>query len=357
MVVACGEVSHVAVAALVDLVRRAGVPGENITVLMAAMSQATRRIHLPGISIVHHHPDEAGALGHLGYLEGVALEVNARALEADVLIAVGARHPGAPPWHPQGALAALCPGLVGAATAAELQTPDRLEELVFARPEALAYRLPREVARRLGVAFSVEIVEGDAPAVFAGFPELADQAAAGEVMVRRALRVSHPQYDRLVVRAAASDVFDAVPLIAHLTLHRDAMLSKGAPIILEAQVPAPDGARETFYDLLAIEPAPDTLLQLFARRSLRDEGEVRAWAWSRVRTQHPLILVCPSEDEPRARALGATPASSLREAHEIADSLAGPGLTLALRGVDIVSPIYEPRDAHEDEWESVINDL
>ncbi len=354
--VICGEASPVALAALLDLMRKAGVPNTNINVLVAALPHAPRHLSLAGVPTEWHCAEHADELTTLGYLDGIALDVNVRALEADLLIALGGRRPNVPTWQPQGALAALCPGVTSQAIAAELRMSQQLEAQLAGYPEALAHRLPRELAHRLGLTFAVEVVEGALPIVFAGSPDTVDQAAAREVAMQRELRVAHPQYDRLVIQAGASDLFDVVPLIAHLVLHRDTVLIKGAPIIIEAAMPILAGERETFCSTLAMDADPDLLLHWLARRPLREEGLVRAWAWSKVRLSHPLIAVCTPPDEPRARALGMVPAFTLNEAHEIADSLAGQGLVLELNSADWVNPVYAPADAPDEEWESVLND-
>jgi nickel-dependent lactate racemase len=318
----------------------AGVDPDRVTLLLT--SEANGHIHgddvpvagsrgfISRIHVVRHDPDDLREMDDLGTFEGVPLRVNYRAVEADVLISLGILklEDGTRDAGSAGMLAA---GVTGASTQRELRTTrffdDQVELSEYALP--LRNRVAREVARRAGLAFTVDAIvdaQGCALAVRAGAPNAVNDALRRELYAMRDASVKSYSYDVLLPDSnQRAGLYDASLEAIRMGLMRNSVLTRGGSLILPVDGWA-DGLEDSeesraFYDVLTNAPTPDRVIEQLQGRSLK-KGEDRAYLLAHVMQRHH-VIAAGAPREQLARRSHFVPSRDVREAGELAESYAG----------------------------------
>jgi hypothetical protein len=316
----------------------AGVPPEQVTVLIPSQMDkfGAGDVALLGLvgsyaSRIHpirHDPDDVRELDDLGSFEGVQLAVNYRAVEADLLIAISVAKIE-DYTRKGGSNAAVAVGMSGLATMREVRTTrfydDRVDAPAYARP--LFERVVREGARRAGLVFAVDALEdanGCVVAVRAGAPNAVNDALTELAMTMRDAPVASPTYDVVLAEPGPRNpfgLFDASRAAISIGLMVNPVLMRGGALILP--IGRSDGDTATsraFFEALTNAAEPEMVIQQLQGRSL-DMGEARAYLLAHVMQRHHLIAA--GRQEQLARDSHFVPASSVREAAELAESFAG----------------------------------
>lgn len=326
--------------AVLRRLERAGVDPDRVTLLIP--SEANGHIHSDDapvagtrgyagrIHVVRHDPDDLRELDDLGTYENVSLLVNYRAVEADLLIALGTLDLESDA-RDSGSAGLMAAGLTGAATQRELRTTrfydDQVEAPGFALP--LFHRVSREIARRAGLAFAVDVIidaQGCALAVRAGAPNAVNDTLMREMYAMRDASVKSYAYDVLLPQSEQrSGLYDASLEAIRMSLMRNSVLVRGGSLILPIDSWA-DGhedseASRAFYDALTNAPSPDRVIEQLQGRSLK-KGEDRAYLLAHVMQRHHVIAAGASREQ-LARNSHFVPSKDVREAGELAESYAG----------------------------------
>ncbi len=319
---------------------RAGVDPDHVTLLMT--SEASGHIHgddapvagmrgyASRIHVVRHDPDDLRELDDLGTYEGVSLMVNYRAVEADLLISIGAIRLEGDALD-SGSAGMMAAGLTGAATQRELRTTRFFDDQVEPAEYSLSLlnRVSREINRRAGLAFVMDAIvdaQGCVLAVRAGAPNAVNDALMREVYAMRDASVKSYAYDVLLPDSNhRAGLYDASREAIRMSLVRNSVLMRGGTLILPVDGWA-DGLEDSeesraFYDALTNAPTPDRVIEHLQGRSLK-KGEDRAYLLAHVMKRHH-VIAAGAPREQLARKSHFLPANDVREAGELAESYAG----------------------------------
>lgn len=319
---------------------RASVDPDRVTLLIT--SKANGHIHgedapvagtrgfASRIHVVRHDPDDLRELDDLGTYEGVSLMVNYRAVEADLLISIGTIKLEDDAGD-NGSAGMLAAGLTGANTQRELRTTrfldDQVEPSEYALP--LLNRVAREIARRAGLAFTVDAIvdaQGCPLAMRAGAPNAVNDALMRELYAMRDASVKSYTYDVLLPDSThRSGLYDASLEAIRMSLMRNPVLMRGGSLILPIDGWADDQEdseeSRAFYDALTNAPTPDRVIEQLQGRSLK-KGEDRAYLLAHVMQRHH-VIAAGAPREQLARRSHFVPSKDVREAGELAESYAG----------------------------------
>jgi nickel-dependent lactate racemase len=326
---------------LLGALQKAGVPKHRISILMAlgthrAMSQEEMRTKVghrvyEAFRVFNHDWRDPEQLADLGTSsQGTPLWVNRAALEADLLIGLGAIVPHHIPGF-SGSSKIVQPGICGAITTAETHLlSTRGEDSLLGLEDNPVRRDMDDMAQRVGMKTILNVVlnpKGQVAGVF--FGEMRRAFQAGVKLATEIYGV--PFYEQPDVVIANSCPCDIDFWQSHKALYPAArMVKPGGTIIV--LTPAPEG----------VSPVHKGLLNFTAWSSHRIErayraGEIKngvatalAVAWAKVREKAPVILVSPGIPREDKERLGFSHARDMDEALREAFRRQGPEARVAV---------------------------
>jgi hypothetical protein len=303
-------------------------------------------------------PDDLREQDDLGNVQGVPLAVHYRASEADMLVAITAVQPD-PFAHYTNAATTLINLASSAATQNELRAARFLSDAADwnGRPQDLPYqRIAEEVARRAGLRFALSALTsdaGDVLAVKAGDPLSVNEALLPIAQSAREANVGHDDYDVAFLDAddPPQTLFQASAAVAHLGNMPASPLLHGGLMVLQTQrglAEADPQAAQNFYEVMAQGGQADGVLQVLNRRALRP-GEDRAYLLAKAMSHYRVMVVGDDMDD-LARASALLSARNLREAADLAESLAGRRpRALSIARAAYTRPVFSARYSDETE--------
>jgi nickel-dependent lactate racemase len=284
--------------------------------------------------IVDHDASNQAELDDLGNFQGVPLQINFRAVEADLLIAVDVVEPHYYSGY-SGGNKTISIGCAGEATLNEVRTARFLDDLSTHPSESrdnLGQIVEREIARRAGLMFVLNAVvnlAGQITAVSAGAPN-----AVHDVLVefaRKQYEVDVPRSDYNIIIAdngwpKAHSLYHASRAAVAIGLAQDPVLVKGGVIILPVRCPPtpPADTRERqFYEALSGACDMDTVQRQLSQRGIRI-GEQRAYMLAQVMLANQYhVIAVGAECADLARDCGLIPAHTMLEAASLAETIVG----------------------------------
>jgi nickel-dependent lactate racemase len=350
---------------VLDEISSAGTLAQNITILVATSEQADalRSGLAERAKLVVNDPDDLREQDDLGNVNGVPLALNYRASEADVLIAITAVQPDGYSGYTSAATS-LIHTASSATTQSQLHTVPFLSDAATwnSRLQELPYqRILDEAARRAGLRFALSVLTndlGDVLMIRAGDPLSVNESLLPVAQAAREADVGRDDYDVafLDVMAAPQTLFEASAAAASFGNMPASPLLQGGLIVLQAQRDLAEAhplAAQNFYDVMAQGGEADGILNLLDRRALKP-GEDRAYLLAQAMTQFRVMVVGDEMDD-LARTNAMLHARNLREATELAESLAGHRLhALSVARAAYTRPVFNARlagksDSFEDE--------
>lgn len=326
---------------LLGALEKAGVPKHRVSILMAlgthrAMTQEEMRAKLgdsvyESYRVFNHDWRDPKQLADLGTSsQGTPLWVNRAALEADVIIGLGAIVPHHIPGF-SGSSKIVQPGICGAVTTAETHLlSTRGEDSLLGLEDNPVRRDMDDMARRVGMKTILNVVlnpEGQVAGVF--FGEMKKAFQKGVELAKKIYGIPFNETPDVVI--ANSCPCDIDFWQSHKALYPAArMVKPGGTIIV--LTPAPEG----------VSPVHTGLLKFTSWSSERIErayrtGEIRngvatalAVAWAKVREKAPVILVSPGIPREEKEKLGFSHAENIQEALEEAFRRQGPDARVAV---------------------------
>lgn len=321
----------------------AGVRAGDVTILVAndgralqgerAMREWLGADAVADCRMVEHDPHDAGALNDLGYVDGIQVLVNHRAVDADLLIAIGAVEP-----HPYagytGGPETVALGLSGAQTIGDLHGMQFMDD-----PRVSAgsvhdnplQRAVREIARRAGLLFCVDaVLSGErAVAVRAGAPTAAHDSLVEIARDVHEVTSRRSNYNVVLIGngAAPRTLFETSSVAADLGGALTPVLARHGVFIVPVQ--ANDGEadddgrarRRNFYQALMDGGSVAAAAQRLRSRGLR-MGEHRAYRLARAMTESDYRMIVVGSDRPDVvRDCGLLSAATMDEAAGMAESL------------------------------------
>lgn len=317
--------AHMLLPPLLGALEKTGVPKHRISILMAlgthrAMTQQEMRDKVgkgvyKTVRVFNHDWRDPNQLADLGTSsQGTPLWVNRAALEADLIIGLGAIVPHHIPGF-SGSSKIVQPGICGAATTAETHLlSTKGEESLLGMEENPVRRDMDDMAQRVGMKTILNVVlnpEGQVAGLF--FGEMKRVFQKGVELAKKIYGI--PFYETPDVVIANSCPCDIDFWQSHKALYPAArMVKPGGTIIV--LTPAPEG----------VSPVHTGLLKFTAWSSERIEkayrsGEIRngvatalAVAWAKVREKASVILVSPGISREDKERLGFSHAEDIQEA-------------------------------------------
>jgi hypothetical protein len=338
------------VPAVLDALKSAGVNDEDITLLAAS---SARRASTPDekrrklgeevtrrFGVVDHDAANLSELDDLGACDGVPVQVNYRAVEADLLVATGAVRP-----HPYagytGGSQAVAVGCAGAATLRDLHGPRFLDDPTVGAGEIrdnAFQRTIREIARRAGLRFVLNVVvnpDGRAAAIAAGAPNAVHDRLVAFARGIYEVDVPRESYHVVVAGMPAGkdrDLYRASCESAYVTTPREPVLARGGVMILPIDGAAAGGGhggghggedQRRFYEALSDAASLDAVMHHLRQRGVQ-EGEPCAYRLAQgvVNRDYRVIVAGPGS----VRAVGNSgliAARDLAEAAALAEAFVG----------------------------------
>lgn len=358
------DASHrTALDALLAALCEHGVPPAAVTVL--TIPPGFRAADLQVTQIVHH-ADDRRTLDELGRYEGIPFTVNHHAVDADLLIGLGALHlddllRDAASSH------FVARDLAGAETQNALGDARFLDDVIapWRGGESFYDRVVREGARRAGLIFVVDLLldeRGRAVAVKAGLPRQVDAELSLIAHTLREAAASRTA-DLLVADVGPVGFFSAARAPIHIGMTPDAALVRGGVVVLpdlqpeSPCEPAESAEIDAFYDALDLGANSDEVIRHLSGRTL-GPGEARAYLLAHVLQRHPVITVTA----PGARtARHVIAARDMGEAAELAETLLGRRpytllLPRALSALPVASRFAQP-ESDEDKLGTLLDEL
>ena len=330
--------------ALLRELQTAGVNDKDVTILIPNAlhhpnSEEEKRSSLGDevmarYTVVDHDASNVSELDELGNFQGVPMQINYRAAESDMLIALDVVEPHYYAGY-SGGNKTISIGCAGQATLNEVRTARFLDDRTThpaESPDNMAMMVEREIARRAGLIFilnAVVDVDGDITAVAAGAPN-----AVHDMLVEVARRiyevnVPHNDYNIIIAGDGQSKVrtlYHASRAAVAIGLAEDPVLVKGGVIILPvrcAGAVVPDSREQQFYNALLGATDMDTVLRQLSQRGIRS-GEQRAYMLAQtIIGQKYHVIVVGSDCVDLARDCGLIGAHNMLEAASLAETIVG----------------------------------
>lgn len=361
----CDALPLTAIATMLPVVLAEIPDTAQVTVLVggAVFADSARAVVNEHVQVVVHDADDAAAHNDLGNVQGVPVRISHIAAEADVLVALTAVKP-ATGWLYTNAATSLINTAAARHTQSELTTAHFLDEAATwtGRLQDLPQQhLAREIAKRAGLAFSIELVLDDAErvlAVYAGNPDAVFAASLAVAQEARAALVPHDDYDVVfAITPQAQTIYQVSAAVVALGKQSTSPLMHGGLIVVRANVTAPGddggGDAEDFYDALMLAREPDGVLRALGRSNLRP-GQGQAYQLAQTIAQHRVMVVGKDIDD-LARACHMLPARNWQEALDLTESLVGhrPRVLVVVRP-EYTLPLFDARVRvaadHDIEW-------
>jgi nickel-dependent lactate racemase len=351
--------------ALIRQLASAGVKEQDITILIPnglhRPSTDVEKRHSLGdaivdrYTIVDHDANDVSQLDDLGTFEGVPLQINYRAVEADLLIAVDVVEPHYYAGY-SGGNKTISVGCAGEATLNEVRAARFLDDLAMHPPDTrdnLLQMVGREIARRAGLIFvlnAVVDVDGQIVAVSAGSPNAVHDMLVDFARKLYEVDVSRDDYNIVIAgngRSRVRSLYQASRAAVAIGLAQEPVLVKGGVIILPVRCNTglEPGVRERqFYEALASANDMSTVMRQLSQRGIRS-GEQRAYMLAQTMIAHNYhVIVVGADCADLARDSGLIPAHDMLEAATLAETIVGKSpLVLMLPHAAHLIPIYHWR--------------
>lgn len=316
------------VRAVADSLLEAGVQRDHMTVLLAAGAAPSDDLALRQIA---HDPEDQREFDDLGVYEGVPLLLNRHAIEADLLVGVGAFSidSSAPD---QGSTFTVAHGIAASATRRDLNAAGYLDAHFGLNQVDTGLSLTaitREIARRAGLVFAVDRLVDNAGrtlAIKAGAP----MAVQNELtLVAHDLR-SIPlvgDYDVLIAETPMASLYQAGRAAVQIGLTPDNALQRGGIMILPVDAPTDADVGDdaaAFYDALGAGNDSEDVIKLLGGRALTP-GIDNAYLLAHVMQRHRVVTIMAGSGD-LASALTAkhfVHVGSMREAADFAEIALG----------------------------------
>ena len=332
----------------------AGVCDEDITILipnaLRAPSTVAEKLHSLGqaivdrYTIVDHDPTDLAELNDLGRVQGIPLQMNYRAAEADLLIAVDLVEPHYVAGF-SGGDKTVSMGCVGEATLKEMRAVRFLDDMVIhpagsQAADSLAMIVEREVGRRAGLMFVLNAVvdlECHIVAVSAGAPNVVRNVLIQFARSVYEIDVPHNDYNIVITgnhagagngRAKKDSLYHASRAAIAIGLSPERVLAKGGVIILPVYCGNSgwgklDVREQHFYEALLSANDMDTVMQQITQRGVR-MGEQRAYMLAHtIQVEGYHVIVEGADCIDLARDCGLIPAHNMLEAANLAETIVG----------------------------------
>lgn len=343
------EAQRIVLDAVLDVLLAAGVPAAAVTVLVAPPGFHPQDVP---VTQVLHDPADRRLVDDLGRCEGVPLTVNHNAVDADLLIGIGALHLDDMQRH-SGSQRFVTHGLAGVETHNELDDTRFLDEnfAPWIGENRLYDRIVREGARRAGLVFVVDMLldeQGRALAVKAGAPTMVDAELGLIAHSLREAPATRPA-DLLVADVGPVGLYSAARAPIHLSMTADVALVRGGVVVLPDLRPDCAGSDaeideiDAFYDALDFGADSEEVIRRLRGRSL-GPGESRAYLFAHALQQHPIIAVSAAGARTTRHVI---PARDIHEAAELAETMLGRRphtlvLARALSSLPVASRFAQP---------------
>jgi lactate racemase len=350
---------------------KAGVRESDVTILVATSGRAPINEQdkrqglgeaiLSRYRVVVHDAQDREQLDDLGTFEGVPLQVNYRAVEADLLIAVDVVEPHYFAGF-SGGNKTIAIGCAGESTVREIYAPRILEDAAAhanGSRNSLMQTLFREIARRTGLMFIVNVVmdqRGEIAAAGAGAPTATHEALVEAARDIYEIGVPRDDYNIVVADGHASrrhTLYQASQAAVRIGLSEDPVLVKGGVLILPARCEDTDeesSNERNFYEALSNATDMDTVIHQLGERGLRP-GEQRAYMLAQtVVAQKYRVIVVGEDCAGLARSCGMISAHDMLEAASLAETLIGrrPRVLIMPPG-NRLTPVYNRRAQLEED--------
>jgi lactate racemase len=310
---------------LLNTLNTAGVPDDAITVVIAlgthrkmtdeeivdkVGAEVVRRV-----PVLNHEAFDPGALVDLGATEsGVAVGVNRRVVEADLVLGVGSIVPHHIPGFSGGAKI-IQPGVCGERTTGEVHLLSvRHEHSLMGVVENRVRAEMEAIGERAGLRAILNTVlnrQGRLVGAVYGDPRAAFRQ--GVALSRRVYGVEMPGLADIVVSNAYPCEIEFWQ--AHKTLYAaELCVLPGGTILITA--PCPEGVAKTHPDVLEFAAWPKACIDAALRAGEIDDltGGALALAWATVRERATVAMVSEGISAEETRALGFTPYETLDDA-------------------------------------------
>ncbi|MEJ5377365.1 MAG: nickel-dependent lactate racemase [bacterium] len=326
---------------LLDGLGKAGVPKDRISILMALgthrpMTQEEMRVKVGdrvygAFRVFNHDWRDPNQLVELGTSsQGTPLWVNKAALEADLIIGLGAIVPHHIPGF-SGSSKIVQPGICGAITTAETHLlSTRGEDSLLGLEDNPVRRDMDDMAERVGMKSILNVVlnpEGQVAGVFFGKMKRVFQE--GVKLARKIYGI--PFYETPDVVIANSCPCDIDFWQSHKALYPAArMVKPGGSIIVIT--PAPEGVSPVHTGMLKFTAWPSQRIERAYRSGQIRNGVATALAvaWAKVREKAQVILVSPGISVEDKKRLGFVHAQDPQEALKEAFKKQGPEARVAV---------------------------
>ena len=320
----------------------AGVRDEDITILIAnalhhPSSDAEKRRSLGSAivdryRIVDHDASNQAELDDLGNYQGVPMQVNYRAAEADLLIALDVVEPHYYAGY-SGGNKTVAIGCAGEATLNEVRTARFLDDLTAHpadSPDNLAMMVVREIGRRAGLMFvlnAVVDVDGQLLAVSAGAPNAVHDLLMRTAREHYEVEVPRDDYNIVIAGNGGSGVrtlYHASRAVVAIGAALEPVLVKGGVIILPlrcAGAPTTDERERQFINALSGARDMHTVARQLSQRGIRT-GEQRAYMLAQTMiAQNYRVIVVGADCVDQARDCGLIGARDMLEAASLAETI------------------------------------
>jgi nickel-dependent lactate racemase len=330
--------------AFLNELQAAGVEDKNITILIPnAMhhpsTEEEKRKSLGDeamarYSVVDHDAGNLAELDDLGNFQNVPMQINYRAAEADLLVAIDVVQPHYYAGY-SGGNKTISIGCAGAATLNEVRTARFLDDRTIHpadSPDSLATMVEREIARRAGLIFilnAVVDVDSNIAAVGAGAPSAVHDTLVSVARKIYEVDVPHDDYNIIVAGDSHSRVrslYHASRAAVAIGLAEDPVLAKGGVIILPVRCGGSkvvDRREQYFYNALLGATDMDTVQRQLTQRGVRS-GEQRAYMLAQtIIGQKYHVIVVGTDCVDLARDCGLIGAHNMLEAASLAETIVG----------------------------------
>jgi hypothetical protein len=309
---------------VINTLRDAGVLTDNITLLCAQIDSNTRIEVLPVTPLIHD-ADDLRAVNDLGAFEGISLQINHNAVDADLLISIGVHYLD-DAFASGDSNAVITRDMGSRLTQRELNNAGLLARYVAPELGGTARfdRITREGARRAGLVFAIDILlsEDAAPLlVKAGAPLAVDTEL--QLAARTAREASTTRtYDLLIAGIAETSLYRASRAAIQIGLAQDSALMRGGVMVfpvrdLHDSRQAVDANQ--MFDALAVGGSTADVIRHLDGHSL-SRGESDAYLLAHVMQRHPIIAVGLGADDSPRHVLGV---KNMNEAVELAETILG----------------------------------
>ena len=307
---------------LVEKLNQAGIPDGNIRVIMAlgthrAMTDAEMRTKVGDsmfsrLAVFNHDWRDPKVLVDLGVSKnGTPLEVNRAAVEADVVIGIGAIVPHHIPGF-SGSSKIIQPGICGARTTAETHLlSTRHDDSLLGLVENPVRQDLDDIANRIGMKTIFNVVmNANCGVVGIYFGDMQAAFQRGVVLAREIYGIPYQETPDIVIANSCPADLDFWQ--SHKSLYPAArMVKPGGTIIVTT--PCPEGVSPVHISLLEFTAWSSTEIEAAYRQEVIKSGVAVALAvaWAKVREKAPVILVSPGIPDKDAMRLGFTPAAGI----------------------------------------------